>query len=65
VLRNHQVIIFLNLALVIARAGFALGWRDTRYILDFERLLMQTSTARELYDEMPKLYPDWSNPGAL
>jgi len=27
--------------------------------------LMQTSTARELYDEMPKLYPDWSNPGAL
>jgi glyoxylase-like metal-dependent hydrolase (beta-lactamase superfamily II) len=36
-----------------------------RYILDFERLLMQTTTARELYDQMLKLYPDWGNPGAL
>src|ERR1700746_1131871 len=36
-----------------------------RYILDFERLLMQTTTARELYDEMLRLYPDWGNPGAL
>jgi glyoxylase-like metal-dependent hydrolase (beta-lactamase superfamily II) len=36
-----------------------------RYILDFERLLMQTTTARELYGEMLKLYPDWGNPGAL
>jgi hypothetical protein len=32
---------------------------------DFERLAMQTATARELYDQMLKLYPDWVNPGAL
>ena len=36
-----------------------------RYIFDFERLVMQTTTARELYDQMLKLYPDWGNPGAL
>jgi glyoxylase-like metal-dependent hydrolase (beta-lactamase superfamily II) len=36
-----------------------------RYIRDFERLAMQTTTARELYDQMLKLYPDWVNPGAL
>jgi glyoxylase-like metal-dependent hydrolase (beta-lactamase superfamily II) len=36
-----------------------------KYILDFERLAMQTTTARELYDQMLKLYPDWGNPGAL
>ena len=36
-----------------------------RYIRDFERLAMQTTTARELYDQMLKLYPDWGNPGAL
>src|SRR5712675_1039534 len=36
-----------------------------RYIRDFERLAMQTRTARELYDQMLKLYPDWGNPGAL
>jgi glyoxylase-like metal-dependent hydrolase (beta-lactamase superfamily II) len=36
-----------------------------RYIRDFERLLMQTTTAQELYDQMLKLYPDWGNPGAL
>jgi len=39
---------------------------DTRkYIRDFERLVMQTTTARELYDEMLRLYPDWINRGAL
>ena len=39
---------------------------DTRkYIRDFERLAMQTTTALELYDEMVKLYPDWINRGAL
>jgi glyoxylase-like metal-dependent hydrolase (beta-lactamase superfamily II) len=39
---------------------------DTRkYIRDFERLATQTTTARELYDEMLKLYPDWINRGAL
>src|SRR5271163_3469142 len=39
---------------------------ETRgYILDFERLAMQTTTARDLYDQMVKLYPDWGNPGAL
>jgi glyoxylase-like metal-dependent hydrolase (beta-lactamase superfamily II) len=36
-----------------------------KYILDFERLATQTTTARELYDEMLKLYPDWINRGAL
>jgi glyoxylase-like metal-dependent hydrolase (beta-lactamase superfamily II) len=40
--------------------------RETqKYIRDFERLAMQTTTARELYDQMLKLYPDWGNPGAL
>src|ERR1700736_6220118 len=33
---------------------------ETRaYIRDFELLAMQTATARELYDQMLKLYPDW------
>jgi glyoxylase-like metal-dependent hydrolase (beta-lactamase superfamily II) len=36
-----------------------------RYIRDFERLAMQTTTPRELYGQMLKLYPDWGNPGAL
>jgi glyoxylase-like metal-dependent hydrolase (beta-lactamase superfamily II) len=36
-----------------------------RYIRDFERLAMRMTTARELYDQMLKLYPDWGNPGAL
>src|SRR5260370_3667962 len=36
-----------------------------KYIRDFERLAMQTTTARELYEEMVKLYPDWINRGAL
>jgi glyoxylase-like metal-dependent hydrolase (beta-lactamase superfamily II) len=36
-----------------------------KYIRDFERLAMQKTTARELYDEMLKLYPDWINRGAL
>jgi glyoxylase-like metal-dependent hydrolase (beta-lactamase superfamily II) len=36
-----------------------------KYIRDFERLAIQTTTARELYDQMLKLYPDWGNPGAL
>ena len=39
---------------------------ETRqYIHDFERLLVRATTARELYDEMLKLYPDWINRGAL
>jgi glyoxylase-like metal-dependent hydrolase (beta-lactamase superfamily II) len=36
-----------------------------KYIRDFERLAMQTTTARELYDGMLTLYPDWINRGAL
>jgi glyoxylase-like metal-dependent hydrolase (beta-lactamase superfamily II) len=36
-----------------------------KYIREFERLAKQTTTARELYDEMVKLYPDWINRGAL
>jgi glyoxylase-like metal-dependent hydrolase (beta-lactamase superfamily II) len=36
-----------------------------RYIRDFERLAMQTTTPRELSDQMLELYSDWGNPGAL
>src|ERR1700681_112256 len=36
-----------------------------KYIRDFERLALQATTARELYDRMLKLYPDWINRGAL
>jgi glyoxylase-like metal-dependent hydrolase (beta-lactamase superfamily II) len=36
-----------------------------RYIRDFERIAMQTTTARDLYDQMLKLYPEWGNRGAL
>jgi len=36
-----------------------------RYIRDFERLAVQTTTALELYDQMLKHYPDWGNRGAL
>src|SRR5258708_4309286 len=36
-----------------------------KYIRDFERLAMQTTTARGLYDQMLKLYPEWGNRGAL
>ena len=36
-----------------------------KYIRDFESLVMQTTTARELYDGMLRLYPDWINRGAL
>jgi glyoxylase-like metal-dependent hydrolase (beta-lactamase superfamily II) len=36
-----------------------------KYIRDFERLAMQTTTARELYDRMLTLYSDWINRGAL
>ena len=45
----------------------ALGSLEKRgnIIRDFDRLAMQTTTARELYDEMLKLYRDWINRGAL
>ena len=37
---------------------------ETRqYIRDFNRLVYQTKTAQELYDEMLKLYPNRVNPG--
>jgi len=36
-----------------------------KYISDFERLAMQTTTARDLYEQMLKLYPEWGNRGAL
>jgi hypothetical protein len=40
--------------------------QETRqYIRDFGRLAEMTTTARELYDKMLELYPDWVNPGAL
>ena len=39
---------------------------ETRqYIRNFDRIVGTTRTARELYDEMLKLYPDRVNPGAL
>jgi glyoxylase-like metal-dependent hydrolase (beta-lactamase superfamily II) len=39
---------------------------ETRqYIRDFDGLAETTTTARELYDEMLRLYPDRVNPGAL
>ena len=45
--------------------GPAILGESRQYIREFERLAMQTTTARELYDEMLKLYPDWINRGAL
>jgi len=36
-----------------------------RYLRDFAASLATTSTARELYDRMLSLYPDWVNPGSL
>jgi hypothetical protein len=39
--------------------------KTRKYIRDFERLVMQTTTARDLYDQMLKLYPEWRNRGAL
>jgi glyoxylase-like metal-dependent hydrolase (beta-lactamase superfamily II) len=39
---------------------------ETRtYLRDFTRLDEQTTSARELYDEMLALYPDRANPGSL
>src|SRR5580704_14173869 len=39
---------------------------ETRqYLHDFNRLNTATSTARELYDAMLKIYPDRVNPGSL
>lgn len=34
-----------------------------RYLLDVERLLTEKSTAREFFDELIRLYPDWVNRG--
>jgi len=36
-----------------------------KYIRDFNRLNHQTTTVRELYDNMLALYPDRANPGSL
>jgi glyoxylase-like metal-dependent hydrolase (beta-lactamase superfamily II) len=36
-----------------------------RYILDFDRLDQETTTAEELYRQMLAIYPDRVNPGAL
>jgi glyoxylase-like metal-dependent hydrolase (beta-lactamase superfamily II) len=36
-----------------------------QYILDFQELAGKTETARELYDQMLALYPEWLNRGAL
>jgi len=39
---------------------------ETRqYLRDFDRLNTATTTARELYDAMLKMYPDRANPGSL
>ena len=34
-----------------------------KYLLNVERLLAEKPTAREFFDEMVRLYPDWVNPG--
>ena len=47
------------------KTAIAVGGPASGQSRDFERLAMQTTTARELYDEMLKLYPDWINRGAL
>lgn len=39
--------------------------RTRDYLRDFNRLVEATTSARELYDEMLKLYPDRVNPGSL
>jgi hypothetical protein len=36
-----------------------------QYIRDFNRLAHETTTARELYDQMLSLYPERVNPGSL
>jgi hypothetical protein len=36
-----------------------------QYIRDFDRIVLNTKTARELYEQMLALYPDRVNPGAL
>jgi glyoxylase-like metal-dependent hydrolase (beta-lactamase superfamily II) len=36
-----------------------------RYLLDFNRLDEETSSPRELYEAMLRLYPDRANPGSL
>jgi glyoxylase-like metal-dependent hydrolase (beta-lactamase superfamily II) len=36
-----------------------------KYILDFNRIQVSTTGARQLYDEMLELYPDFVNPGSL
>jgi len=36
-----------------------------QYLLDFEELVTKTTSARELYDRMLSLYPEWLNRGAL
>jgi glyoxylase-like metal-dependent hydrolase (beta-lactamase superfamily II) len=39
---------------------------ETRqYIRNFDRVAESTNTARELYDQMLKLYPDWLDPHVL
>ncbi|MEV4812791.1 hypothetical protein [Micromonospora avicenniae] len=37
--------------------------RTRTYLLTVERLLAEKSTAREFFDEMVGIYPDWVNPG--
>lgn len=39
--------------------------RTRQYLRDFDRVAEATSTARELYDAMLRLYPDRANPGSL
>jgi hypothetical protein len=36
-----------------------------QYIRDFDKLAESTDTAREIYDQMLKLYPDWLDPHVL
>jgi hypothetical protein len=41
------------------------GVPGAEHARDHERCVVQATPARELYDEMLKLYPDWINRGAL
>jgi glyoxylase-like metal-dependent hydrolase (beta-lactamase superfamily II) len=50
----------------VGRADDPQTLEETRqYIRDFDRIDADTTTARELYDQMLTLYPDRVNPGVL
>ena len=53
---------------LVNNAGYAVPStiEETRqYIHDFDKLAESTETARDLYDQVLKLYPDWLDPHVL